>query len=203
LPSSFQQISDTVESFSRGARWKPFVSPQPIASLAEEVLANHNLLCALAGPGITVGLSLYGGKQPIAISSDDLTRILINLTKNASEAMPHGGHIQIVVEEFSELLCLSISDTGTGLPESALEEIFTAGYSTHVDLRRPAGDPAGWAAPHRGLGLAIVRSIVAAAGGTVTAANRKDSDAPQLSAQGEGDPTITGAIFRLTFPIRS
>jgi signal transduction histidine kinase len=202
-PSSFQQISDTVESFSRGARWKPFVSPQPVTSLAEEVLANHNLLCALAGPGITVGLSLYGGKQPIAISSDDLTRILINLTKNAAEAMSHGGHIQIAVEEFSDRLCLSVSDTGSGLPESALEEIFTAGYTTHVDIQDPGRDSAGWSAPHRGLGLAIVRSIVAAAGGTVTASNRSDSDLQQSSLPCVENAAISGAIFSLNFPIHS
>jgi signal transduction histidine kinase len=198
---SFQKISDTVESFSRAARWRPFVTPQPIASLAEEVLANHNLLSALAGPGVTVGLSLYGGKQPIAMSCDDLTRILINLTKNATEAMPQGGHVQIALEEFSDRLCLSVSDSGSGLPEAALEEIFTTGYTTHVDFQDPAGDPSGRVAPHRGLGLAIVRSIVAAAGGSVTAANRSDLGSRESSLPCVKDAPKSGAIFRLDFPI--
>jgi len=203
IPGTFQQISDTEESSSHGARWRPFISTQPIKSLDQEVLANHNLLSALAGPGTTVGVSLYGGKRPIAMSSDDLTRILINLTKNAAEAMPQGGHIQIALEEFSDCLCLSISDTGRGLPESALEEIFTAGYTTHVDVQSPSSHPSGWEPPHRGLGLAIVRSIVSAAGGTVTAANRNDWSSGQPSGSA-GDPApIPGVIFHLNFPLSS
>ena len=199
---AFQRVSDTVETFASGARWHPFVSPRPIASLAEEIMANHNLLSALAGPGITVGLSIYESKRPIPISSDDLTRILVNLTKNAAEAMPQGGHIQIALEEFADRLMLSVSDTGCGLPESSIEEIFSPGYTTHVDLRDPAIGRSDWTAPHRGLGLAIVRSIVAAAGGSVTAANRRDVDAQQLLPPVDGQSPISGAIFFLNFPLQ-
>jgi len=199
---AFQRVSDTAESFASGARWRPFVSPQPITSLAEEVMANHNLLSALAGPGITVGLSIYESKRPIAISSDDLTRILVNLTKNAAEAMPQGGHIQIALEEFADRLTLTVADTGCGLPESSLEDIFTAGYTTHVDLQNADPGSTDWAAPHRGLGLAIVRSIVNAAGGSITAANRSDVDAQLLPCTDDEQSVISGAVFSLNFPLQ-
>ncbi len=206
---ALQRISSTVDSLASGPRWRPFVAAPPIQNLAEEVLANHNLLCALAGPGITVGLSLYDGKRPVPISADDLTRILVNLVKNAGEAMPEGGHIQVALEEFADHLSLSVSDTGVGIPESSLESIFTAGFTSRVDVSENLPHREGWPAPHRGMGLAIVRSIMAAAGGSVTAANRRDGPIALLRQAGEGalrdvSPLpVTGAVLRLRFPIRS
>jgi signal transduction histidine kinase len=120
------------------------------------------------------------------MSRDDLTRVLVNLARNAAEAMPTGGHLQIALEENPDGLCLSFTDNGPGIPQAALEAIFSPGYSTNVPLSREhdselgrisvsgaESDPrAAWPIRHRGLGLSIVRSIVSAAGGTVWAANR-------------------------------
>jgi len=206
---AFQRISDTVESLARGPRWRPFVAAPPIQNLAEEVLANHNLLCGLAGPGITVGLSLYDGKRPVPLCADDLTRILVNLVKNASEAMPQGGHIQVALEEFADHLSLSVSDTGVGIPDSALEAIFTAGFTNRVAVAEETTVRGGWPAPLRGMGLAIVRSIMSGAGGSVTAANRRDGPVALLRETGEGGARassalpVSGAVFRLRFPLPS
>jgi signal transduction histidine kinase len=168
-----------------------------IESLAEELLANQNLLSALAGPGITVGVSIAGGQRPIAMSGDDLTRVLVNLVKNAADAMPSGGHIQIALEEAvptaptakaappARRLRLSVADTGCGIPADALDGIFTAGYSTHLDILPAAGEGV-WPTHHRGLGLAIVRSLVSAAGGTSRAENQAGG---------------RGAIIQLEFPV--
>jgi len=150
-----------------------FPLERPIASLAEEIRANLNLVSALAGPGITVGLSVAGAQHPIAMTGDDLTRVLVNLARNSTDAMPHGGHIQIALEERPGHLSLSFTDNGPGIPDAALEAIFSPGYSTHVSLDRAAA-PGAWPVQHRGLGLSIVRSIVSAAKGAVWAANRTD-----------------------------
>ena len=61
---------------------------EPIDNLAGEVLANRNLLAALAGPSITLTVDAEGGSLPIRLTGEDLTRILVNLVKNAAEAMP-------------------------------------------------------------------------------------------------------------------
>jgi signal transduction histidine kinase len=162
----------------RDGRRKVFQCDNPVANLAEELSANQNLLSALVGHGITLGLSISGGRRPIAISGDDLTRVLVNLARNAAEAMPLGGHLQIALEECPEYLSLSFTDSGPGIPQSALETIFSPGYSTRVGVRpTPDSEPdaatCAWPVQHRGLGLSIVRSIVAAAGGSVWATNRK------------------------------
>ena len=162
----------------------------PIDNMAGEVLANRNLLAALAGPSITLTVDTEGGSLPVRLMGEELTRILVNLIKNAAEAMPEGGRILLGLRERPgpegavEALALTVEDNGPGIPKKALEKIFDSGYTTRAgnDFRHD-----GWPASHRGLGLSITRSIVAAAGGCIHAANRAPS----------------GACFEIELPVRS
>ncbi len=135
---------------------------QPVSNLAAELKANRNLLCALAGPSITLTMAAQGGDKPVRLTAEDLTRVLVNLVKNAAEAMPGGGSIELGLSErapagdASAWLALTVEDTGPGIPEEALERIFDSGYTTRAQAR--AGDDGGLAA-RRGLGLAISRSM--------------------------------------------
>jgi signal transduction histidine kinase len=201
-------------SLSRPGRGKFFQPGEPIQSLAEELMANQNIVSALAGPGVTVGFAISGGNRPIAMNGDDLTRILINLCRNAAEAMPGGGHIQVALTEGPESLLLTFTDNGPGIPEASLEAIFSPGFTSHVSLdgeHRPgtaSGSSArlrAWPAQHRGLGLAIVRSIVSASGGSVWAANRIEGRMQANGADANGAGTdgaaSSGAIITLEFPL--
>lgn len=185
------RISRPAAAFSRSTHSNRFAPGEPIASLADELMANRNLLGALAGPAITVGLSLSGGYLPIAMAGDDLTRVLVNLVKNASEAMLDGGHIQINLIEKPKTLLVTVSDTGCGFPAADIEAVFAPGYSTHIDLD---ADEDHILPQHRGLGLAITRSLVTATGGQVWAANRPES----LSDAEE--EALSGAIVLIEFP---
>ncbi len=166
-------------TWQRTARHWDQVPSVAIDSLAEELLANRNLLSALAGPKIALTVDAEGGALPVALTSEDLTRVLVNLVKNAAEAMPTGGRIQLSLRERPPQagarmgLLLSVEDSGPGIPLHALERIFEPGFSTHA----AAFNDAGWAAAHRGLGLSITRSIIEAAGGRTQAANRPSGGA--------------------------
>jgi signal transduction histidine kinase len=168
--------------------WDPKPSA-PIASLAVELLANHNLLAALAGTAITLTVDVEGGARPVWMTGEDLTRVLVNLVKNACEAMPSGGRIQIELRELpasagtSDALVLTIEDTGQGIPEKSLGKIFESGYSTRSKGASAAGSRA---ISHRGLGLAITRSIVESAGGRILASQRPEG----------------GARFEIELPVR-
>lgn len=158
-----------------------------IKDLGWELRANAKLLSALAGPAIHIAVDTTEDALPVRLTSEDFTRILVNLTKNAAEAMPQGGHIRLTVracapgpgEEASVLL--NVEDNGPGIPQSTLDKIFEAGFTTRIE--------SGQTAPtiHRGLGLAITRSLVEAAGGHMHAANR--------------DPV--GACFQIELPLRA
>jgi len=150
-----------------------------IDSLAGELLANRNLLAALAGPGIALTVDTDGGVLPVRLTGEDLTRVLVNLVKNAAEAMPAGGKILLRLRErpaetgAAKTLLLTIEDSGSGIPAKVLDRVFEAGFSTQS---ASAGD-GGWTATHRGLGLSITRSIIDAAGGAIRATNRDPAGA--------------------------
>jgi hypothetical protein len=86
---------EQVELFPILKRWCAAIgSPEmanvpavPIDKLAEELLANRNLLGNLAGPTVAVTVDVEGEAQPVRLTGEDLTRILVNLVKNASEAI--------------------------------------------------------------------------------------------------------------------
>ncbi|MGA3011913.1 MAG: ATP-binding protein [Terracidiphilus sp.] len=161
-----------------------------IDNLAGELVANRNLLSALAGPAIVLDLSTEDGAQAVRMSGEDLTRILVNLVKNAAEAMPGAGRITITLHEFHAetvaplWLKLTVEDNGLGIPFDRLEKIFDSGHTTKLNGALRNG---GWPASHRGLGLSITRSIVEAAGGHIHAAD---------AAEG-------GARFQIELPVRS
>ena len=169
-----------------------------VENLAEELHANRNLLAAMAGHAVTLGMTIRGGACPVAMTGDDLTRVLVNLARNAAEAMPGGGHLQIALEEGPEYMTLSFTDNGPGIPKDALESIFSPGYSTQLGLvpERDAEANA-WPRQHRGLGLSIVRSLVAAAGGAVWAANRMADTVSDPAELG----SIHGAVILIEFPL--
>jgi signal transduction histidine kinase len=151
----------------------------PIDSLAGELLANRNLLAALAGPTIALTVESEGSALPVRLTGEDLTRVLVNLVKNAAEAMPAGGRIQLRLSERAaeagaqKSLLLAVEDTGSGIPPKALDKIFEAGFSTQsADFGET-----GWPTTHRGLGLSITRSIIEAAGGQIQAVNRDPAGA--------------------------
>ncbi|MGD0345113.1 MAG: ATP-binding protein [Terracidiphilus sp.] len=185
--------STTVQN--RNQRWD-LLPALPVSNLAAELLANRNLLAALAGPSVALTMEANGGAQAVRLTGEDLTRLLVNLVKNAAEAMPQaptqtmtqGRRIHIGLREGTTAkgtapsLALSVEDSGPGIPEAALEKIFTSGYTS----RGNEASESGWPQSHRGLGLAIVRSIVEGAGGRITASNR---------AQG-------GACFTIEIPVR-
>ena len=174
----------------RNRSWEPLPAA-PIANMAEELLANRNLLAALAGPAIAVTVEADGGARSVRLTGEDLTRVLVNLVKNAAEAMPEGGRVQFsLCEHAAEAgtagwLALTVEDNGPGIPAEALEKVFETGYTASAGDGWPTS---GWLATRRGLGLAICRSIVETAGGRICAAQR---------------PEGCGAHFQIELPVRN
>ena len=153
----------------------------PVTDLANELLHLQPLLAAVAGPATRLSIAVMPCFGRTALAVEDLTRILVNLVRNAADAMPTGGNIRITAQygegrsfldpahtEFESpddtsprSVVLTVTDNGPGVPESLRDKIFNPGFTTRKQA--DAGPT-----PHRrGLGLDIVRSLVEAAGGTV------------------------------------
>jgi signal transduction histidine kinase len=107
---------------------------------------------------------------------DELRGVLLNLLKNAADAMRErpGGRIEVVARSEEAHVVIEVRDEGKGLGEVDREQLFRPFYTTK--------------AGGTGLGLAISRSAIEAAGGRLSLVPREDR---------------TGAVARVVLPVAS
>lgn len=160
----------------------------PVEDLSLEVRQLRGLLAAVAGPAIRVEVATLPCAGRLALSEESLTRILLNLVRNAADAMPAGGSLRITTQrggggsffwtvpssaeelQFADeahgaasTVVLCVEDDGPGIPAELAERVFEPGFSTHRG-NLPWPDT-----QHHGLGLSIVRQLVEQAGGAIQA----------------------------------
>ena len=166
-----------------------------------ELRAMQPLVAAIAGPRIDLEIETLPCGGRTWLSKEDLTRVMLNLVRNASEAMPENGKLRITAQygdglSFLEAghgpaagprsVVIAVEDSGPGISESLREQIFKAGFTT-----RSSGS--NWPdVPHRGLGLTIVRSLIEAAGGSARACS-----SPGGGARFEMELPITSGMYEI------
>lgn len=214
--SSAQLVQRLSELNRKAAQVKHPASEARICDLADSVMKMQSLLAAIAGPVIDVQMACLPCAGALDLNEENLSRILVNLVRNAADAMPTGGRIRITAqrgggqsflwmlggqEESTEYLwddaphgsnraagtaLLTVEDNGPGISGDNLQRIFEKGFTTREGARS-------WPeAKHHGLGLAIVRQLVEAAGGTVRAV-----DAPAHGARIEVEFPLTNVTPNL------
>jgi two-component system, OmpR family, sensor kinase len=100
---------------------------------------------------------------------DALRQVLANLTRNALIHTPEGTPIEIALRCSGGYATIEVRDHGKGLPDDACERVFDRFWRDRASRTRGRGGA--------GLGLAIVREIVEAHDGTVTAGNHPEGGA--------------------------
>jgi signal transduction histidine kinase len=96
-----------------------------------------------------------------------LRRVMRGLIDNAIKYTRAGGHIRISAREAGEMIALSVSDTGEGIPAADLPHIFDKFYRAGSEAME-TGDANGTAAPGVGLGLYLAQHIVGQLDGQLT-----------------------------------
>lgn len=147
--------------------------PLPAVDLLEQVAAAHRVAADAAG--VAVGLDA----DPAAWLDADPVRMrqaLGNLVSNALRHTPAGGTVALAARRDGDDVVLTVTDTGSGIAHEDLPHVFDRFWRAEKSRSRRTGGS--------GLGLPIVRHLVAAHGGTAEAA----------SEPGEG------AVFTLRLP---
>jgi PAS domain S-box-containing protein len=106
----------------------------------------------------------------IRADTGKMTRVFINLIKNAFEAMPQGGTLTVTSCEENENWAITFEDTGVGMSEDTLKHLWTPLFTTK--------------AKGMGFGLSICKRIVEAHGGRIVVASAVNK----------------GTTFKLTLP---
>ena len=114
---------------------------------------------------VDLKLAVAGAPPQLRLDGTRIERAVANLVRNALEHTPAGGCVDVTVFADDGWVGLRVQDSGEGMAASELEHVWERFYRGEKSRRRSdGGDGAG-------LGLAIVRGIVEAHGGRVTAAS--------------------------------
>ncbi len=149
---------------------QPNLNPHSLNRVAEEVVE-------LLGPeienrGIGIRLKLRRRLPKARMDSEQMKQVLVNLVKNAIQAMTNGGELCLQTGTAKDGVWITVSDTGGGIDDEKLKRIFDPYYTT-----KKKGT---------GLGLMIVNRIVRDHNGLIDVSSH----------------TGSGSSFRIWIPLR-
>jgi signal transduction histidine kinase len=167
--SEVDRLTEITETYLRFARLpRPKLEREDLGAIVTGVLEFSRAELSQAGIALTIDV---GAELPeVAADEAQLRQALLNLVRNAREAMAAGGRLEVVVAARADQVVVTVADSGPGIAAAHLGQIFDPFFST-----KERGT---------GLGLALVHQIVVEHGGRVEV----DS--------GEG----RGTRFSLSFP---
>jgi len=107
--------------------------------------------------GVAINTDIQEDLPPIKVSPTELQQVLLNLMKNALDAMEKsGGTLSVSARREDDNFVIEVSDNGPGIPEDALSQIFDPFFTT-----KPEGKGTG-------LGLSICYGIIKKMDGEIT-----------------------------------
>ena len=122
----------------------------------DELLSELTTLTESDAKSADVEMTMENHPATVSVEVDPnyLKQVLLNLVLNAIQAMPDGGKLKLETSVSRRSFMIAVSDTGTGIPQEKLGQIFEPYFTTKTN--------------GSGLGLAIARRIVEAHGGTIS-----------------------------------
>lgn len=105
---------------------------------------------------LSLDVNVDDGDFTMAVDAEKLERVMFNLVSNAFKYTPDNGRISVACRLEDDTLIMSVSDTGEGIPEEDLGNIFDRFYQ--VDKIHPRGS---------GIGLSLAKAFIELHGGTI------------------------------------
>lgn len=172
ITREIDRLTSITEEYLRLARLpQPHLEAEDLGSIIYSVTTF--VAREMEGSGVSLEVRVADDLPPIALDEQQIRQALLNLLRNAREAMPEGGRVELDASARGAGVILTVKDEGQGIPEAQRRRIFDLFYTT-----KERGT---------GLGLPLTRQIVVAHGGTIRC---------------EGGPG-EGTTFELVFPAAS
>lgn len=150
LKSEISRLNTLLQDFRSLSRKENYnFQPISLADLVSEAIEIE--LAEYAEKGVEVESHFPAELPPVAVDIDKMKQVILNLAKNAVEAMPKGGKLKFTGAFSRDTVTLAVADNGAGIPSEVdiFEPFFTTkSYGT-------------------GIGLTIVRQIIAAHNGSI------------------------------------
>ncbi len=128
--------------------------------------------------GLELRVEIDSGPLPVYGDPARLQQIQANLLHNAVKYTPSGGHVMLEVKREGADAIVRVRDDGMGIPQDMLDSVFDLFVQSQRTLERAGGG--------LGVGLTLVRALVALHGGTVIA---------------ESDGEQKGSVFTVRLPL--
>lgn len=136
-------------------------APVDVAAFIESQVAAVKMMAE--GRQITVGCTVELGMPRALLDEEKLERICLNLLFNAIKFTPPGGRVDLTADMDDGWLQICVTDTGCGIAPDHLLHVFSRFWQADTSPQRKQGG--------LGIGLALVKDLVEAHGGTITAAS--------------------------------
>jgi signal transduction histidine kinase len=159
---------------------KMLIKNEPVDLMELICVAVNSVRAVADAKSIDLGLHIDESLPPISGDSERLHQVFWNLLSNAVKFTPAKGRVELRAERVNSHVEIVVRDTGVGIPSEFLPHVFERFRQADTSTTRQNGG--------LGLGLAIVRYLVEAHGGTVRA---------QSAGTGQG------AAFTVQLPVKA
>jgi len=157
IKAEVERLAGLSEQYLSVARQRPqHLRPEKLSEIIEE--ACEFVRRELMQAGTKLSFETDAPDQVLPLDEAQIRQALLNLLRNAREAMPNGGLVDVQLWRTEKGLDLVVEDEGIGLPAAVRERLFEPFFTTK--------------AHGTGLGLAITRQIAEAHGGHVRVESR-------------------------------
>lgn len=165
LKSIIQEIDRVTALTDEYLQFSRMPESRPVRGDLEELVQEISEFVAEELKHKKIAFEFVPAASPVEVRYDrtQFRRVLLNLVRNAIEAMPKGGKLKIGLEKTNSHGILHIQDTGVGIPEDMLNDIFNPFFTTKMF--------------GTGLGLAITQQVVNEHGGRIFCASSSDAGA--------------------------
>jgi signal transduction histidine kinase len=144
-----EQANAMIEELRNQIRDEPLqLGATDLASLMREAIGQ-----AAIPQTIDIGIELDEGLVDFVVDATQIRRVIDNLVRNAVDAMPEKGRLELALRRKGRGAEIQVSDTGGGIPDDEKVNLFKPFYTTKVS--------------GLGLGLAYCKRAVEAHGGTI------------------------------------